>query len=77
MLCCPHLLLSQDAVQLLLSIGTHSTPQLLIDISCPHGAQQQTRRPLLLLLINVTDSWTDGSSTISQILFCIPFSQHQ
>jgi len=55
----------------------HRRPQLLIDISCPHGAQQQTRRPLLLLLINVTDSWTDGSSTISQILFCIPFRQHQ
>jgi len=34
-------------------------PQLSIDISSPQEAQQQTRRPLLLLSINGTDRWTD------------------
>ena len=32
---------------------------LLIDISCPHGARQQTRRTPLLLLIDGTDRQTD------------------
>jgi len=31
-----------------------------IDISCPRGAQQQTRRTPLLLLIDRTDRQTDG-----------------
>jgi len=31
-----------------------------IDISCPHGAQQQTRRTPLLLSIDGTDRRTDG-----------------
>ena len=35
-------------------------PQLSIDICCPQGAQQQTRRPPLLLLIDGTDRQTDG-----------------
>jgi len=30
-----------------------------INISCPHGAQQQTRRTPLLLLIDETDRRTD------------------
>ena len=47
----------------------HSTapaarPQLFIDVSCRQGAQQQTRRPPLLLSIDGTDKrterWTDG-----------------
>jgi len=42
-----------------------------IDISCPYGAQQQTRRTLLLLLIDGTDRETDGRSTVSQTLFHI------
>jgi len=33
-------------------------PQLSIDISCPQGAQQQTRRPPLLLSIDGTDRRT-------------------
>jgi len=43
--------------------GTHVPRQqqlLSIDVSCPHGAQQQTRRQLLLLLIDETDKRTDG-----------------
>ena len=49
---------------LLLSAGACSTApaarqQLSIDIFCPHGAQQQTRRPLLLLQIDGTDHQTD------------------
>jgi len=35
-------------------------PQLLIDISCPQGAQHQTRRTPLLLSINGTDRQRDG-----------------
>ena len=35
-------------------------PPLSIDISCPHGAQQQTRRTLLLRSNNGTDGRTDG-----------------
>jgi len=41
--------------------GTHVPRQqqlLSIDVSCPHGAQQQTRRQLLLLLIDETDKRT-------------------
>jgi len=34
-------------------------PQLSIDISCPQGAQQQTRQPPLLLSIDGTDRRTD------------------
>ena len=34
-------------------------PQLSIDICCPQGAQQQTRRPRLLLSIDGTDKWKD------------------
>jgi len=35
-------------------------PPLSIDISCPHGAQQQTLRTLLLLSSDGTDRQTDG-----------------
>jgi len=35
-------------------------PPLSIDISCPRGAQQQTRRTPLLLSIDGTDGQTDG-----------------
>ena len=35
-------------------------PQLLVDISCRHGAQQQTYQPPLLLWINRTDRRTDA-----------------
>ena len=41
--------------------GTHVPRQqqlLSIDVSCPHGTQQQTRRQLLLLLIDETDKQT-------------------
>ena len=41
----PHLLLSAGA-------APAARPQLSIDISCPQGAQQQTRRPLSLLSIS-------------------------
>jgi len=37
-------------------------PQLSIDISGPQGAQQQTRRPPLLLWIDGTDGRTPGRS---------------
>jgi len=40
-------------------------PPLPIDISCPHGAQQQTRRTPLLLSIDRTDGRTVGRSTVS------------
>ena len=36
-----------------------------IDISCLYGAQQQTRRTPLLLLIDGTDRRTDGHATVS------------
>jgi len=40
---------------------THAArPQLSNDISCPHDAQQQTRRPPLLLSSDGTDRQTDG-----------------
>jgi len=53
---------------LLLSVHAAGTrrrrPQLSIDISCPQGAQQQTRRPPLLLSIDRrTDGRTDGHPT--------------
>jgi len=40
-------------------------PPLSIDISCPRGAQQQTRRTPLLLSIDGTDGRTDGHSTVT------------
>ena len=39
--------------------------QLAIDISCPQGAQQQTRRPPLLLSTEGTNRRTDGHSTVT------------
>jgi len=52
-----------------------------IDISCPQGAQQQTRQPPLLLSIDGKDRRTDGHRTVtyrvdpaSSILLC---GQHQ
>ena len=45
------------AAPLLLSAGTCL---LSIDMSCPHGAQQQTRRTPLLLSIDGTDRRTEG-----------------
>jgi len=52
------------AAPMLLSHGAHCTtfaacPQLLIDISCLQGAQQQTRCTPLLLPIDGTDRRTD------------------
>jgi len=49
---------------LLLSVGACGTaaaarPQQMIDISGQQGAQQQTRRPTLLLSIEGTDGRTD------------------
>ena len=35
-------------------------PPLSVDISCSQGAQQQTRRPLLLLLMDLTDKRTEA-----------------
>jgi len=46
--------------------------QLSIDISCPHSAQQQTRRTSLLLSIDGRDRRTDGRKdhpTVTQTLF--------
>jgi len=43
----------------------HRRPKLSIDISCPHGAQQQTRRKPMLLSIDGTDRRTDRRSTVS------------
>jgi len=40
-------------------------PPLAIVISCPRGAQQQTRRTLLLRLIDGTDRRTDGQPTVT------------
>jgi len=48
------------AAQLLLSARS---PPLSIDISCPHGALQQTRRTSLLRLIDETE--TDGHPTVT------------
>jgi len=45
--------------------------QLLIDISCPQGAQQQTHRPPLLLSIDGTDGRTDGRLAVTLTLLCI------
>ena len=49
-----------------------------IDISCPQGAQQQTRRPPLLLSIDGKDRRTDTGplhiDPASSILLC---GQHQ
>jgi len=57
---CPHLPLPGErraAAPLLLSAPAAGTRrrQLTIDISCSQGAQQQTRRPSLLLSIDGTD----------------------
>jgi len=38
--------------------------QLSIDISCPLGAQQQTRRPSLLLSIDGTESYIDRAPIV-------------
>jgi len=52
--------------------------QLLIDISCRQGAQQQTRRPSLQLLSNDgTDGRTDGRPIVTQTLLRILFGQCQ
>jgi len=52
------------AAPLLLNLAAAGTrcqrSQLSIDISCPLGAQQQTRRPPLLLSIDGTDRRMDG-----------------
>jgi len=37
----------------------HGVQQLSIDVSCPHGAQEQTRRPPPLLSIDETFGRTD------------------
>jgi len=55
---CPHLRLSAGA-------RAARRPQLSIDISCPQGAQQQTRRPSLLLSIDGTDRQTDRRPTVT------------
>jgi len=52
----PHLLLSAGAC----STAPAARSQLSIDISCPQGAQQQTRRPPLLLLIDGTGRQKEG-----------------
>jgi len=39
--------------------GSAARPRLSVDISCRLGAQQQTRRPPLLMSINVTERRTD------------------
>jgi len=36
-----------------------------IDISCPHGAQERTRRTPLLRSIDGTDGRTDGHPTVT------------
>ena len=41
-------------------------PQLSIDVSCPQGAQQQTRRPLLMLSIDGTDRQTTGARQLNR-----------
>jgi len=46
-------------------------PPLSIDISCPHGTQQQTRRTPRLRLNDGTHRPTDGRSTASQTLLHI------
>jgi len=40
-------------------------PPLSIDISCPHGAQQQTRRTPLLWSNDGTDGQMDGHPTVT------------
>jgi len=40
-------------------------PPLAIVTACPRGAQQQTRRTLLLRLIDATDRRTDGQPTVT------------
>jgi len=54
----PHLLLSAGAWY------TAPAAAYLIDISCPQGAQQQIRRPRLLLSIDGTDGRTLNSYNI-------------
>jgi len=46
-----------------LLMGVRRLP-LSIDISCPHGAQQQTRRTAQLQSNDGTDGRTDGRSTV-------------
>jgi len=51
---------------LLLSAGACSTAPAAVDrYLLPYGAQQQTRRPPLLLSIDGTDKRTDGPFTVT------------
>jgi len=43
-------------------------PLLSIDVSCLHGAQQQTRRTLLLRWNDGTDGWTVGRTDAKPFL---------
>jgi len=43
------------------AVSSTADARLSIDVSCPQGAQQQTRRRLLLL----SSGLTDGRSTVS------------
>jgi len=70
---CPHLLLSTGAC----CTAPATCPLLSTYISCPQGAQQKTRRPLLLLVIDGTDRRTDRCSTTTQTLLCIQRGHHQ
>ena len=71
---CPHLLLSADVG----CTAPAARPQLSIYISCLQGAQQQTRRTPLLLLIHAKNGRTDRRTLDRYIdLFCIPFVQQQ
>ena len=61
----------------LLPLGPRRQP-LLIDISCRHGAQQQTAvRPCCGRVIGQTDRRMDGRSTVSQTPLCILCGQCQ
>ena len=59
-----------------LLLGARRPPQS-IDISCPHGAQQQTRRTPLLLSNDGTDGETDGHLTVTYTLLRILCGQCQ
>jgi len=62
--------------QLLRSAGAPAArcAQLSVDIAAAQGAQQQTRRPPLLLL---TDGQTDGRQTDTQILLRVLRAQRK
>jgi len=74
-----HLLLRPRSATPLL-LGTHRPP-LSIDISCPRGAWQQTRRTQELPSIDGTDrqtyGQTDGHQTVTETLLSILFEQRQ